>query len=131
MHINYLAVLAAGLANFIVGGLWYSPVMFVKTWKAELGVGPDAPAKPRSMAVMLAGTFVLGLVQAGRFAVFLGQQPPLMGAAYGLAAGVCWVATAFAINYMYAGRSLKLFLIDGGFNVVVFTLYGLILGLWH
>ena len=30
--VNYLAVLAAAVVIFILGGLWYSPVLFVKRW---------------------------------------------------------------------------------------------------
>ena len=48
----------------------------------------------------------------------------------------CWsalafVATSFGINYAFAQRSLKLWLIDGGYHLLQFALYGLILGLWH
>ncbi len=130
MHINPFAVIAAALSSFVVGGLWYSPLLFVKPWKAELGIDPDAKAAPGSMVRQLAGCFVLALVQAGMFAVFLGKTTPMMGAAYGLAAGVCWVAAAFGIEYLFEGRSFRFFLINGGYNAVTFTLYGLILGLW-
>jgi len=83
-----------------------------------------------AMGPQLVGCFALCLVQAGMFAVFLGKQPPLMGAAYGAAAGLCWVAAALGITYLFEGRSLRLFVINGGYNVVSFTLYGLILSLW-
>ena len=130
MHVNILAVVAAALSSFVVGGLWYSPLLFVKPWKAEIGADPDAKAELSSMVPQLVGCFVLSLVQAGMFAVFLGKQPPLMGAAYGAAAGLCWVAAALGINYLFEGKSIRLFLINGGYNVVSFTLYGLILALW-
>ena len=130
MHFNILAVIAAAVGSFVVGGLWYSPVLFVKPWRAEIGVAPDAKASLGSMGPQLAGCMLLSLVQAGMFAVFLGKQSPMMGAAYGAAAGLCWVAAALGINYLFEGKSLKLFLINGGYNVVSFTLYGLILSLW-
>ncbi len=38
---------------------------------------------------------------------------------------------SFAINYSFAGRSLKLWLIDGGYHTLQFVLYGIILGLCH
>mgnify|MGYP001792400874 CR=1 FL=1 len=49
----------------------------------------------------------------------------------GLIVGVCWVATSFGINYLFARRSLKLWLIDAGYHTLQFALYGLVLGLWH
>ena len=35
-HINYLAVLAAAVSTFVIGGLWYSPVMFQRGWIARV-----------------------------------------------------------------------------------------------
>ena len=45
--------------------------------------------------------------------------------------GLAYVAMSFGINYAFAGRSFKLWLIDGGYHTLQFTLYGLVLGLWH
>ena len=44
---------------------------------------------------------------------------------------LAYVAMSFGINYAFAGRSFRLWLIDGGYHTLQFTLYGLILGLWH
>jgi hypothetical protein len=49
---------------------------------------------------------------------------------HGALVGAGFVATSFGINYAFAQRSLKLWLIDGGYHLLQFTLYGLILGLW-
>ena len=132
MHINGFAVVAAALAAFVVGGIWYSPLLFVKAWKAEIGVAPDAKADLSQMLPQFAGTLGLSLVQAGMFALFLGgQATPAQGAVYGASAGLCWVAAAFGVNYLYEGRSLRLWLINGGYNVVAYTVMGTILGAWH
>jgi hypothetical protein len=42
------------------------------------------------------------------------------------AVGAGIAATSFGINYQFAGRSFKLFLIDGGYHTVQFALYGAI-----
>ncbi|HLF11330.1 MAG TPA: DUF1761 domain-containing protein [Gammaproteobacteria bacterium] len=71
-------------------------------------------------------------IAAWMFAMFLGPRPPLMlGLGAGFAAGLCWVASSLRINYLFARRSLKLFLIDGGYHTLQFTLIGVILALWH
>ncbi len=31
-HLNWLAVIAAALATFLIGGLWYSPALFGRAW---------------------------------------------------------------------------------------------------
>ena len=35
---NILAVIAAALATFVLGGLWYSPALFGRAWQREAGV---------------------------------------------------------------------------------------------
>jgi len=75
---------------------------------------------------------VLALVAAFGFAVLVGPKPSLaLGLHHGALVGGAFVATSFGINYAFAQRSLKLWLIDGGYHLLQFVLYGLILGLWH
>lgn len=127
--INLWAVLAAAASAFLLGGLWYGP-LFKHAWCREAGVDPDKPnGHP---AAVFGGAFVLSLIAAAVFAMFLGPNPALgFAVGAGVAAGLCWVASSFGINYLFAGRSLKLWLIDGGYHTLQFALYGLILGLWH
>lgn len=127
--INLWAVLAAAASAFLLGGLWYGP-LFKHAWCREAGVNPDKPnGHP---ARVFGGAFVLSLIAATVFAMFLGPKPALgFAVGAGFAAGLGWVATSFGINYLFAGRSLKLWLIDGGYHTFQFVLYGLILGLWH
>ena len=128
--INWLAVLVAAASAFMLGGLWYGP-LFKNAWCRENGMDPDAPPKGHPAKVF--GTaFFAALVAAIAFAVYLGPMPSLHVALHaGSVIGLAYVATSFGINYAFAGRSFKLWLIDGGYHTLQFTLYGLILGLWH
>jgi hypothetical protein len=129
--INLLAVLAAAASAFVLGGLWYSPALFAKAWMREAGLS-EAQARSGNPAFIFGGAFVLSLIAAFVFALFLGPAPALgfaLGA--GSSAGLCWVAASLGINYLFERKSLKLFLINGGFFTLQFTLYGLVLGLWH
>ena len=129
--VNIYAVLAAGLAAFIIASLWYSPVLFFKAWQKELGL-TDAQAKAGSAPPKLIAALVLVLIGAFVFAEFLGPKvTPMQGGLYGFSAGLTWVAASIGINYLFEGKSLKLFAINGGYHTVEFTLIGLILGLWH
>ncbi len=128
-HVNYLAVLAAAVSSFVLGGIWYS-VLFKNAWIRE--VNPGAAPQGGNMAMIFGGAFVLALIASWVFAMFLGPNATWQfGAATGFAAGAGWVATSFGINYLFARRSLALFGIDAGYHTVQFTLIGLILGLWH
>jgi hypothetical protein len=43
---------------------------------------------------------------------------------------VGFVATSFGINYQFADRTLALWVIDGGYHVAQFALFGVVLGVW-
>jgi hypothetical protein len=72
---------------------------------------------------------VMSFIAAAVFAMFLGREADLaFGTSVGLAAGLGWVATSYGINYLFAGRKFGLWLIDGGYHALQFTLYGAIIG---
>ncbi|MEG3050887.1 MAG: DUF1761 domain-containing protein [Thermomonas sp.] len=128
--INWLAVLVAAVSAFMLGGLWYGP-LFKNAWCRENGIDPNCP--PNGHPAKIFGTaFVAALIAAIAFAVYLGPAPNLHVALHaGFVIGIAYVATSFGINYAFAGRSFKLWLIDGGYHTLQFSLYGLVLGLWH
>ena len=130
MPINLLAVGAAALAAYVLAALWYSPLLFFKAWQVELGLS-DEQAKRANRPVNLIGSLLLVIAASATFALFLGKVTPLQGALYGACAGLVWVAGSIGINYLFEGRSLKLFAINGGFHTLEFTLIGLVLGLIH
>ena len=130
-EVNYLAVIAAAVATFVLGGLWYSPALFGKVWQREAGV-TEEKMKSANMALIFGLTFVLSLIAAWVFALFLGPRPPMaLGLGAGFSAGLCWVAASLGINYLFERKSLKLWLINGGYHTLQFTIIGLILALWH
>ncbi|MEZ5693441.1 MAG: DUF1761 domain-containing protein [Altererythrobacter sp.] len=125
---NWIAVIAAAVSAFVLGGLWYGP-LFGKKWMALVGLSEEQ-AKSGSPAMIFGGAFVLSLVAAFVFAMFLGPKPGIeFATAAGFAAGLCWVAATFGINYLFARKPLALWLIDGGYATLQFTLYGLLIGL--
>ena len=128
-EINLWAVLAAAVSAFVLGGLWYGP-LFKAAWCRDAGIDPQRPAGHPGRVFGTA--FVAALLAAFVFAWVLGPRPALPHALHaGFMVGAAYVATSFGINYAFAGRSLKLWLIDAGYHVLQFVLYGLVLGLWH
>lgn len=125
ININWLAVLLAALASFIVGGLWYS-VLFAKIWQREAGV-TDEQLKHGTVRVFV-GSFLLAAVMAVLLAAFIGDGGAGLGALAGLAAGAAWVAAALGVNYLFERRSLMLFAINASYNIVTFTAMGAIIG---
>jgi len=128
---NLWAVLAAGVSSMVLGAVWYSPALFARAWMRESGM-TEEKARAASPVKTLGAAFVLALIASAVFAAFLGPSPaPAFATAAGFAAGLCWVAGSFGINYLFEQRSMKLFLINGGYHTLQYTLIGLVLGLWH
>lgn len=130
MDVNYLAVLAAALSSFLLGGLWYSPLLFLNPWNAAMGrTAESATGHP---AQVFGLSFLFAVISALAFAWLLGPAPGLTSALHmGLIVGICFVAMCFGINYQFANRPVSALLIDGGYHTVQFVLYAVILGLWH
>jgi len=129
MGVNVWAVLVAAASSFLLGGIWYGP-LFKHAWCREARVDPGA--KPaRHPAKVFGFAFLLSVLAAWIMAIFVGRDDLLVAVQKGVLVGLCFVGASFGINYLFAGRSLKLWLIDAGYHTLQFTLYGLVLGMWH
>jgi hypothetical protein len=129
-QINWLSVIVSALAAFAIGSLWYSPILFGKTWQKLIKLS-DEEIKNANMSLIFGTTFVLNIISAMVLDMFIGSEATLvMGLIAGLFVSLAWIATSFGINYLFARKSLKLYLIDTGYYVTYFTIMGIILGAW-
>ena len=128
-EVNYLAVVVAAASAFLLGGLWYSPLLFANKWMALTGQSEEK-LKSGSMGMIFGGAFLLNLIAAFVFALFLGPAPGLQFATgAGFAAGLCWVMASLGVNYLFERRPFGLWLINGLYFTLQFTAFGLVLGL--
>jgi hypothetical protein len=130
LQINLLAVVVAVVAGFSMGGLWYSPALFGSVWQREAG---DTRKPDERHPIQVFGLSLLfALVAALAYALLIPPAASVaMALAQGLAVGAAFVGASFGINYQFANRSTKLWLIDGGYHTVQFCIYGLVIGLWR
>lgn len=125
---NIVAVLVAAVGAMVLGGLWYSPLLFEKPWR-RLVAAPENQT-PGNPAIIYGGSFALMLAGAAVFHMFLGPSPDFAFAAgVGFAAGLTWAAGSLWISYLFEGRRTGLYLINGGYHIAQYTLYGIIFGL--
>ena len=131
VSINHLAVIAAALSTFLLGGLWYSGILFGKAWQRESKL-TDEDIKNANMVKVFGLSFIFSLVMAYNLAFFLGDPSigAKMGAIYGLLTGLGWVAMGMFITGLFERKSLTYLLINGGYMSVSFTVMGLIIGAW-
>jgi len=130
--INYLAVLVAAFSTFLIGGLWYSPLLFGKAWMRANNFSEQEVEK-FSKARMFGWSFVFSLVMAFNLAMFLAGPDTNVtwGMAAGALAGFGWVAMAIGIISVFENRSWPYIAINGGYMTVAFIVMGAILGAWR
>ena len=134
-NVNYLAVIVTGVVIFILGGLWYSPVLFAKKWMSLMGkTEEDFKAASMSMPVAYLSVFVCGLLTSFALAVMVNhftELTPLKGAKIG---ALCWLGFAGATSYgsgLFSLQPKLLWLINSGYNLVAFVIAGIILAIWR
>ncbi|MDB4902419.1 MAG: hypothetical protein JWQ63_1700 [Mucilaginibacter sp.] len=130
-HINWLAVIAAGVSAFLVGGIWYSKMLFADAWMTDSKLNIDE-IKSSSMGKTFGFTALFSLIMAANLAIFLSgpKTEVAWGAEAGFLAGI-WTFCAIAIHSLFELRSWRHIFINGGYSVVSLTLMGAIIGLWR
>ena len=128
--LNWLAVIAATLSTFILGGIWYSPMMFGRAWMEAAGISEEK-VKSANPVTMYGGAFVLTLISAINLGMFLGPESDLaFGITAGAAVGIGWIATSFGIIYLFEQRPRLHWFVNASYMVVAFIIMGAILGAW-
>ncbi len=126
MEMNLPAAFFASFTGLILGYFWYS-VLFAKSWQKLSGVSESQMKNGMPMRAL--GSYLLTLIMALNPAAFIGHgQSASFGLFAGLAAGLGWIAMAFGSNYLFEHRPLKLYFINAGYNIILLSLMGLIIG---
>ena len=131
-ELNWLAIIAAALSTFVIGGLWYSPVLFANAWMKSNNF-KEEDLKGSNMPKIFGLTFFFGLIMALNLAMFLNDNATtaVWGAMAGFLAGFGWVAMAFFITGQFERKSATYMIIHAGYFVVSLTVMGLIIGAWR
>jgi hypothetical protein len=128
---NFVALVVCAVFLWLLGALWYSPVLFAKPWVAI--VGRPSGEKPKGlvtgMVSSLIGDFILAFVMA-HFIIWSGGTTFGWGALIGF---VCWlgfmVAPLFP-QHIYEGRPRTYFFINAGYWLLGMVVTGGILAVW-
>lgn len=132
---NFWEVLVAALSGFLIGGIWYSSRLFGKAWQKEAGLTDD-DLKGKNLALVFGLSFVFFFLIALILSVFVEiflmvGSSALLGGFFSAVLALLFVATSFGINYLFAQKSLRLYLIDVGYLLIAFFVMGLIIGAWY
>jgi len=128
MQINYIAVVVAAVAGFLLGWGWY--MVFGKVWMAGLGRRKEDCDKAMPIAPMvIAG--VSCLVMAYMLAGLMGHIDQVSvrgGAISGFFVWIGFVLTTIATTQAFEGLKPVVTAIDAGHWLAVLVLMGAIIG---
>ena len=129
---NWLAVIVAALANFLLGGMWYSPILFGKRWQKENNLS-DEELKNTNQLRVFGFSLLWSVVMSVNLGMFLADKSTTLswGAIAGFLAGFGWVAMAIFIIGLFERRSTVYMLINAGYMTLSFVLMGVIIGVWR
>jgi hypothetical protein len=134
--VNYLSVLVATVAAFMLGAVWYGT--FSKAWIAAQGktmesIKQEQAGKVGQMSAFLPFliVFVSNLLMATMLYGIMKHVGPFTVRAGMISAAFCWlgfVLTTIATNYAFQGRKPMLTVIDAGYWLAALLASGAILG---
>ena len=125
-----VAILAAGLAGWIFGAVWYTALG--KPWQRALGLNPDnCKDKKMPMAPMVTAFLVAVVMSAVLYQLLtnLGVVGLMPSAIAGLTLGIGLMLTSTLVNNMFQGRSFTLTLIDGGHWTLALVIESVVIAL--
>lgn len=130
MHNPWIAILAAGVAGWIFGAIWYTALG--KPWQRALGLNPDdCKDKKMPLAPMLV-SFLGALVMSAvlyQLISNLGVMGIGPAALAGFTIGAGFLLTANLVNNMFQQRSFALTVIDGGHWVLAVVIESVVISL--
>ncbi len=130
-HLNWFAIIVSAVSTFVLGGLWYSPILFARRWMKETGITEES-TKNANMTRIFGIGFLLSLVASFFLAMFIGADAGgVSGAMAGFMAGLGWVFTFMGISYLFESRTLVHFLINSIYSIISLTVMGFIIGIWQ
>lgn len=128
--VSALPVLIGTVIYFVLGALWYSPLMFAKPWMKINNIPEDFEG---GSPLLYAFSFILQFIGVFSLAIFieaLGTDGAMAGALIGFYAAAGFVFSLSGATGLFSETPLKLHLINNGYHVVGLTLAGLVIGWW-
>lgn len=135
-YLNWPAIAVAAVAYWVLGSLWYSPVLFAKKWIAYLKIDVNAPDAKKGMGLMFGGSLVLMFIQSLAIAILaerLGIRGDgwMSGLKLGALTGAFFCAATIGVNYLYEKNPMGLFLINAGYALIGNVIAAVIICAWY
>lgn len=130
-NVNWLAVLVASAAYYVIGALWYT--ILGNGWMKAAGLSREVIRQDFNkvgylitfLAEIILVAFMAGLIS------FMKLNSASEGAQFGLIVGLIFSGLTTYIHYIYAMRPRMLIWFDAGYTTVASMVAGMILAVWR
>jgi len=135
VHVNYWAVLVAAIVVFVLGWLWYSPLLFYKPWMRARGLDPAAAMAGAKMpggklVIELVRCIVLAFVIAHLIGA-LGISSWMVAAHLGLLLWIAFPVVLLTGSIIWENIPVKVAAIHAGDWLVKLLVIPIIVSVWH
>jgi len=131
LQLNFVAIVVCAVVLWLLGAVWYSPVLFAKPWMAMVNV--PTVGKNKAMMKGMISSFLLDILLALVLAHVVRWSGAVSfghGAFVGFLMWLGFFAAPALPQGFYEGRPVKLFLINTGYMLVGLIILGGILAVW-
>ncbi len=129
--VNWLGVVLAAASGFVVGGIWYGPIMG-KKWMGAVGL-TEEQIKEANMGLIYGGAFAFSLLASwtlahtfASYSVNDVELSVLVKVVTALGVAVGFIIPALGTNYLFSQKGKALFFIDAGYWLLFYTAMGLV-----
>jgi hypothetical protein len=136
MRINYAAVFVSAIVYWVLGGIWYSPILFgnkfiqIMRWSPEQIARIQAEGAGAQLALAFVGSLVAAYVLA-HLVRYTSAESATDGAKTGLWLWLGFIVTSNLNTVFFEFRPLGLYLINIGYHLVGFVAMGALLAVWR
>ena len=133
-NVNWLAVIVAAAAYFLLGAIWYSKAAFANKWVQGHGINVNDPNAKKGMGQIMVLSFLAFFVICLTLAVIISKMGltggVMSGLKVGLVTGVGFSWMTICVAYLYTKKPVSLHIIDGLYHVVGQVIAAIILCMW-
>ncbi len=135
VDVNYLAVFVSGIIVMVIGGFWYSPLLFGNIWMRLSGHATKDldKAKSKGMTKAYVINFIAALVMVyvlAHFVVYANALTWIEGVQLGFWVWLGFIATSMIGLVLWDMKPFTLYVINSGYYLVVLMISGAILAAW-
>ena len=133
IEINWLAVVVATIASMAIAGVWYADFAFGKPWKklTKIDAKKSEQTVKTSMTIVLAVNFFTAIVLAAAISIaanHIGDSSAWLALATGFVLWLAFSATTLLTHNLFEQKPLSLTAINKGYQLALFMVIALIIG---